>query len=95
MNVTYDFGKVTVLSIILRTTRCSSSSFSVASTFSAHLSSETGKPDITVHTYIFFGENALDNVSAITWYFPGVYSSATSYFAVTSVAHHRAVSSIS
>ena len=107
VNAAYGFGHVTVLSVILRTTRCSFSSVYVASAISAHLRSQ---PYITVHTCMctsdavvlatFFGENAFDNVSAITRYFPGVYSPShasvcVTAIAITSVAHHKAVSSIS
>ena len=67
--------------------------------------------DLTVHKCMFtsdsvvlatfLGENALDNVSAITRYFPGAYSSAKSYFCMRNSNRcnlgvtHRAVSSIS
>ena len=71
-------------------TLCSTPSFSVAAASSAHLRSDTGRPDLMAQTctctslsvllVTCFGENALDNVSATTRSFPGVYSSFRSYF---------------
>ena len=66
-------------------TLCSTPSFSAAAASSAHMRSDTGRPDLMAQTCMCtslsvlivtcFGENALDNVSATTRSFPGVYSS--------------------